>query len=129
MKMLLSVLIPLCGLWFVAGGCVGANSAPPPPPPAVATHLSVSSPTTETGGTQFNIKVTALDASNKLASYSATLHFISADPQAVLPANSPLTVGIGAFSVALKTASVVTIRHDLWGFADHLSNIATPEVS
>ncbi len=111
MKKSLLFLLSLSSLWLLAG-CGSANSspAPPPPTPAVATHFSVSSSTTETAGTPFNITVTALDASNNVvASYSGTLHFTSTDPQAVLPANSPLTNGTGTFSVTLKTASAETV--------------------
>src|SRR5260370_9603407 len=109
MKKSLLFLFFLSSLWLLAG-CGGASSAPPPPTPAVATHFSVSSPTAETAGTPFNITVTALDASNTVvASYSAKVHFTSTDPQAVLPANSPLTNGTGTFSVTLKTASPQTI--------------------
>src|SRR5260370_23031277 len=109
MKKSLLFLFFLSSLWLLAG-CGGASSAPPPPTPAVATHFSVSSPTAETAGTPFNITVTALDASNTVvASYSAKVHFTSTDPQAVLPANSPLTNGTGTFSVTLKTASPPTI--------------------
>ena len=109
MKKSLLFLLFLSSLPLIAG-CGSANSAPPPPTPALATHFSVSSPTTETAGTPFNITVTALDASNNVvAGYSATVHFTSTDPQAVLPANSPLTNGTGTFSVTLKTASAETV--------------------
>jgi hypothetical protein len=109
MKKSLLFLLLLSSLRLLAG-CGSANSAPPPPTPAAATHFFVSSPTAETASTPFNITVTALDASNNVvASYSATVHFTSTDPQAVLPANSPLTNGTGTFSVTLKTASAETV--------------------
>jgi probable HAF family extracellular repeat protein len=88
-------------------GCGGGSAAPPP---AVATHFSVSGPTTATAGTPFNITVTALDASNKLVTtYTGMLHFSSSDPQAVLPHDSSLPIGIGTFSITLKTAAAATI--------------------
>src|SRR5260370_30497233 len=109
MKKCLLFLLLISSLLLIAG-CGSANSTPPPPTPAAATHFSVSSPTAETAGTPFNITVTALDASNNVvASYSATVHFTSTDPQAVLPANSPLTNGTGTFSVTLKTPPAETV--------------------
>jgi probable HAF family extracellular repeat protein len=117
MKKSLLFLLTLSSLRLLAG-CGSANSAPSLPPPAVATHFSVSSPAAETAGTPFNITVTAFDATNNVvASYSASLHFTSTDPQAVLPANSPLTNGTGAFSITLKTASAQTISVSATGSA------------
>jgi len=75
-----------------------------------ATHLSVTAPATATAGTAFNFTVTALDASNKtVTTYSGTVHFTSSDGQAVLPANSSLTNGVGNFSATLETAGNQTI--------------------
>jgi len=75
-----------------------------------ATHFSVTAPGTATAGTPFNVTVTALDASNAVVTgYTGTVHFTSSDAQAVLPANSTLTNGVGAFSVTLKTAGAQTI--------------------
>ncbi len=76
-----------------------------------ATHFTVSAPTTATAGVAFNnLVVTALDASNNtVTSYSGTVHFISSDGQAVLPANSTLTNGARTFSATLKTAGTQTI--------------------
>jgi len=77
---------------------------------AAATHFSVTAPGTATAGTPFNVTVTALDASNAVVTgYTGTVHFTSSDAQAVLPANSTLTNGVGAFSVTLKTAGAQTI--------------------
>ena len=54
--------------------------------------------------------VTALDAfGNTARSYPGTVHFSSSDPAAVLPSNSTLTNGVGAFSVTLKTSGSQTI--------------------
>jgi hypothetical protein len=76
----------------------------------VATHFSVSAPATITAGTAFQVTVSALDSSNNVVpGYSGTVHFVSTDAQAVLPANSPLTNGTGSFSVTLKTATGQTI--------------------
>src|SRR5205823_4757192 len=73
---------------------------------AAATHFSVSaSPASVTAGSSITVTVNALDQFNNTASgYSGTVHFTSSDGQAVLPANSSLTAGTGAFSATLKTA-------------------------
>jgi len=77
----------------------------------VATHFSVIPATsTPTAGASFSVTVSARDASeNVVTSYSGTVHFASTDAQAVLPADSALTNGTGAFSVTLKTANGETI--------------------
>ena len=77
---------------------------------APATHFSVTAPGTATSGTAFNVSVTALDASNAVATgYTGTVHFTSTDGQAVLPANSTLANGVGTFSVTLKTIGSQTV--------------------
>ena len=68
-----------------------------------ATHFTVTAPAGVIIGHAFNLTVTAQDAlNNTAAGYSGTVHFSSTDPQAVLPANSTLTNGLGNFSAALK---------------------------
>ena len=75
-----------------------------------ATHFSVTAPANATSGSAFNVTVTALDASNAVVTgYTGTVHFTSSDLQAVLPANSTLTNGVGTFSATLKTAGAQTI--------------------
>ena len=75
-----------------------------------ATHLSVSAPASAVTGNAFNTTVTAVDASNNVATnYAGTVHFTSSDPQAVLPGNSMLTGGTGNFSVTLKTVGTRTV--------------------
>ena len=77
---------------------------------APATHFSVAVPTNVTGGTSFNITVTALDASNARAfGYTGVVHFTSTDSNAVLPVNSTLTNGSGTLSVTLNTTGAQTI--------------------
>ena len=72
--------------------------------PVGATHFSVTAPAGATVGQPLNFTVTALDALNKTATnYSGTVNFSSSDPQAVLPANSALTNGVGNFSATLKS--------------------------
>jgi hypothetical protein len=75
-----------------------------------ATHFSVSAPASATAGTAFSFTVTALTATNSVAtSYAGIVHFTGSDGQAVLPANSTLTNGVGTFSATLKTAGNQTI--------------------
>lgn len=77
---------------------------------SAATHVSVSAPSSATPGISFGITVTVLDGSNNVATgYSGTVHFTSSDGQAVLPANSTLTNGMGNFSATLATAGAQTI--------------------
>jgi hypothetical protein len=103
MKKSLLVLISISSL-CVLSAC-GGSSTPPP-----ATHFSVTAPASATAGTAFNFTVTALDASNRMATnYSGTVHFTSTDGQAVLPANSMLTNGMGTFSATLKSAGSQSI--------------------
>jgi hypothetical protein len=98
-KKLLLLLITIHSLCLLSA-CGGGTTTPPP-----ATHLSVTAPAAAAAGTAFNFTVTALDASNNVATtYSGTVHFTSIDSQASLPANSTLTNGTGTFSATLKTA-------------------------
>jgi hypothetical protein len=70
-----------------------------------ATHFVVSASSSATAGASFSISVTAKDQyGNTVTSYSGTVHFSSSDGQAVLPANSGLTSGVGTFSVTLETS-------------------------
>src|SRR5439155_610967 len=66
---------------------------------------NVSAPASAAGGTAFSFTVTAQDQFNNTAtSYGGTVHFSTTDGQAVLPANSTLTNGVGTFSATLETA-------------------------
>jgi hypothetical protein len=108
-KKSLLLLLSICVLYLLSGcGSGGASTTPPPP---VATHFSVTAASsTQTAGTTFNITVTALDHSDNVATtYSGTVHFTSTDVQSLLPPNSTLTNGTGAFSATLKTAGSQTI--------------------
>ncbi len=76
----------------------------------VATHYSVSAPTTATAGTPITVTVTALSASNAtVTGYTGTVHFTSSDGAATLPANATLTNGVGTFNVTLNTAGNQTV--------------------
>ena len=89
--------------------------------PKPATHFSVSAPATAAIGSAFSFTVTALSSSNTVATgYSGTVHFTSSDGQAVLPANSTLTNGVGNFSATLNTAGAQTIT---------VTDAATPSIT
>ena len=107
MKKSLLLLLTICSV-CVLNGCGSGSSTLPP---LVATHFSVTSAIpAPVAGTAFNITVTALDASNNtVAAYSGTVHFMSSDGQAVLPASSTITNGSGIGSVTLKTAGPQTV--------------------
>jgi hypothetical protein len=61
-------------------------------------------------GTPFNITVTAMDAGgNTITNYSGTVQFTSSDGHAVLPGDSTLNSGVGAFPVTLNTSGGQTI--------------------
>jgi hypothetical protein len=78
-----------------------------------ATHFAVSAPASATAGSPFNFTVTALDASNNVATgYLGTAKFTSTDGQAVLPGNYQFVAGDNGtktFSATLKTAGNQTI--------------------
>src|SRR5208282_1574879 len=83
--------------------CLGVEAPP-------ATHFAVEAPGAATVGTAFNFTLTALDAMNNPApGYSGTVQFTSTDSAALLPANTALTNGSGAFPATLKTAGNQTI--------------------
>ncbi|MHB8466446.1 MAG: beta strand repeat-containing protein, partial [Acidimicrobiales bacterium] len=78
--------------------------------PAATSFFDVFLPLTDTAGSAVNATVTAEDAfDNTTPGYGGTVHFTSTDGQAVLPANSTLTMGQGMFSVTFKTAGNQTI--------------------
>src|SRR5206468_2021917 len=62
-------------------------------------------PAAPTAGSSNSFAVAAIDAFGNVATgYTGTAHFASSDSQAVVPANTTLTNGSGAFSATLKTA-------------------------
>src|ERR1700730_1857824 len=93
------------------GGSLNGISGPIAVKATAATQLVVSPSTfTATTGTPIGIAVTAFDSLNNTATgYTGTVHFTSSDGQAVLPANSTLTNGVGNFSATLKTSGSETI--------------------
>ena len=78
---------------------------------SASTHFSVVAANyVAIAGTPINIVVTAIDVNgNTVKDYSGTVHFTSSDAKAVLPANSPLTSGVGNFSATLNTSGGETI--------------------
>jgi hypothetical protein len=63
-----------------------------------------------TVGVSHNVYVIARDAYGNIAtSYDGTVHFSSSDSQAVLPADSTLTNGLGYFPVTMNTGGQQTI--------------------
>ena len=75
--------------------------------PAAAATFSLSSLSTVTAGTAQNLTLTVRDTYNNLATtYRGTVHALSSDGQAALPANYSFTAadaGAHTFSVTLKT--------------------------
>jgi sugar lactone lactonase YvrE len=83
---------------------------------AAATRFTLSAPSSATVGSAFNVTVTAQDGfNNTVTGYSGTVHFMSSDGQAALPADYPFTTGPGGdngvhtFSATLKTAGNQTL--------------------
>jgi hypothetical protein len=79
----------------------------------LATHFSVTAATAATAGTSFPLTVKALDAAGNAAySYTGTVHFVSTDANATLPANYTFTagdLGTHVFSVTLVTAGTQSV--------------------
>ena len=85
-------------------GVSGTGQAQP------ATHFSVTGPNPVTAGTPFTILVTALDASNHVASgYSGTVNFSTSTSAAGLPASTTLTNGNASFLVTVDAAGTQSI--------------------
>jgi|GEM_PF-1251684 len=79
--------------------------------PVIATHYSLTIPSTIVAGIPFNATVVALDVNNNVATaYPGTVHFTSMDPKGALPANTLLTNGAGTFQTILYTAAPIAMR-------------------
>src|SRR5215475_3122819 len=77
---------------------------------AAASQIMVGVPAAVTTGISFGVSVNVVDAfGNAATNYTGTLHFTSSDAQALLPANSALTNGVGNFSATFKTVGSQTI--------------------
>ena len=86
-------------------GAVNVTNAPP----GVATHFSVSAPSSASAGSAFSVTVMALSATNATASaYSGTVHFTS-NAAGTLPADVALVNGVAVVSATLTTSGSHTI--------------------
>ena len=73
-------------------------------------HFLITTTSATAAGSPIAVFVTAEDAfNNTVVGYANTVHFSSTDPQAVLPADTVLTNGVGAFGALLRTAGNQTI--------------------
>jgi hypothetical protein len=96
----------------VARGVMGRLSTTVIPGPAQTLILG-GLPTQVTAGQAAAVTVTLYDAYGNVATgYTGTVHFSSTDPQASLPADTPVSSGSGTFNVTLGTAGsqTVTVR-------------------
>jgi hypothetical protein len=76
----------------------------------VATHFSLTAPTTVSAGTNFSLTVTALDAANNVVTgYSGMVNFTSTDSQFPSPGGQGLVGGTGTFTLSLRSAGSQTI--------------------
>jgi len=84
----------------------------PPPQPYDSLNISSSS-TTDTAGTAQTFTVTAIGPNGATDTpYTGTIHYTSADPQAVLPVNYTFTAadaGVHTFTATLETAGTESI--------------------
>jgi subtilisin-like proprotein convertase family protein len=83
--------------------------------PAAASQLVISGfPSSTTAGMAANLTVTAMDAFGNVAiGYTGTVHFMSSDSKAALPANYTFTTadaGRHTFSAVLKTAGTQSLN-------------------
>ena len=100
------IIVALDLATFTIAGSSGSIQVSPAP----ATHFALTAPSTATAGSAISCAVTALDAFGNTASgYSGTAHFTSTDSAAVLPPDTTLTSGTGAFPATLKTVGSQTI--------------------
>src|SRR5581483_11365583 len=74
------------------------------------THLGLAAPAGIRAGDVATVTVTALDAfNNTVPGYAGTVHFTTSDGGATLPADAPLTRGVGTFAVTFHTAGGQTL--------------------
>jgi hypothetical protein len=97
------------GRWLFVATPTGVREVPLPSGTGPAVMFSVSNwPALATAGTPFSFTLTATDSYGHVATgYLGTVHFISSDPQAVLPPDYtflPTDLGVHTFTVTLKTA-------------------------
>jgi hypothetical protein len=103
------------GRWLFLATPHGVRDYPLPWGSGPAIKLSCSNlPVQATAGTPFSFTISALDSSGHVATgYVGTIHFISSDPQAVLPPDYTFLssdLGTHTFTVTLKTAGQQTVN-------------------
>ncbi len=77
---------------------------------APTARFTVNGPSSATAGIGSTITVTAIDAfGNRVTGYAGIVRFASSDLAALLPANGPLTNGVGTFLVTLKKSGLQTV--------------------
>jgi uncharacterized repeat protein (TIGR01451 family) len=94
-------------------GITGTQAGITVTPAAAASFRLTPAANPVNAGVAFNLTVTALDAyANVVTGYTGTVHFMSSEGQAQLPANYAFTAadqGVHAFSVILKTAGTQAV--------------------
>jgi DNA-binding CsgD family transcriptional regulator len=74
------------------------------------THFAITAPPAAPSGLPFSIVVTALDADDiPVFTHAGAVHLASSDKGAILPSDTRLLAGAGAFAVTLKTPGAQTI--------------------
>jgi predicted outer membrane repeat protein len=93
------------GVSDTAGSSISGAQASTTVTPAAASVLALTGfPTSITAGNAGSFTVTAMDAfGNTATGYTGTEHFSSSDAQAILPADSTLSAGVGTFNATLQT--------------------------
>ena len=78
--------------------------------PAATTKYTVATPASPSIGTPTTATVTAKDTyNNTTPAYAGIVHLTSSDGAATLPANGPLTSGVGSFQVTFNTTGAQTV--------------------
>lgn len=125
---------------MTAALAVQAMTAPAAPadssdvvPAGLMVGVVVTVPGTATAGRPVSVTVTARDRNGNIAaSYNGTLTFASqSDPAALLPPSSPLTNGVGAFSVTFNTTGyqiITAIADGNFAGTSSLVSVSAPGV-
>jgi hypothetical protein len=91
-----------------------------------APAIHISGPASTMAGAMFNFTVEATDSSGRvLTGYAGTVHFMSSDGQAVLPADYTFTTadaGVHTFGAALKTAGGQSITATDTAYGTHAAS-------
>lgn len=109
MRKSLLLLISLCGVCLL-NACGGGGSSSGGGGNLAATHFSLTAPAAVSAGSTFSVTVTALDATNNVATgYSGIVNFTSTDGQFGLLGGQSLTGATGTFPLSLRSAGSQTI--------------------